>query len=253
MPDDQTKALSLIAAYSFGSAHGLSQEITDIRNMAIDGFVNTSPVRRGHIAHLFRERGLLDKFISHHWVFGATAAGQTKLRFYEKRRLKHLALLGGIDQDDSAEAADGGIDSAEQEELQSQRFALESDLRDFLANNLAALEAGLRLHTDGSHNGIEYPIEHGQIDILAVDKDEKLVVVELKLSRGRNKALGQLMYYMGWVDEHLGRGPCRGVIVASEISDELVTAVRRVPGISLFRYRISMSLEAVPISTARTS
>jgi hypothetical protein len=249
MADGQTKALSLIAAYPFGIAHGLAQEISEIRNMAIDGIQSTSPVRRGHIAYLFREHGLLDEFIAKHWSFGATPEGQTKLRFYEKRRQKHLALLGGVDQDDSTDVeGDETPDSGEQEEQQAQSFALEANLRDFLANNLTVLEPGLKLYADGTHNGIEYPIDHGQIDILATDKNERPVVIELKLARGRSKALGQLIYYMGWVDEHLGRGSSRGVVVASEISDELVTAIRRVPGVSLFRYRISMSVEAVAIA-----
>jgi len=50
------------------------------------------------------------------------------------------------------------------------------------------------------------------------DKADRFVVFELKVTRGRNKALGQLLYYMGWVDKHLGKGPCRGIIVAREIS-----------------------------------
>ena len=82
-------------------------------------------------------------------------------------------------------------------------------------------------------------------DILAVDRENKLVVIELKLARGRNKALGQLVYYMSWVDANLGSGPCRGMIVASEIPEEVRTAIRRVPGVSLFRYRITMSVEPV--------
>src|SRR5437867_1211356 len=45
---------------------------------------------------------------------------------------------------------------------------------------------------------------------------------------------------MGWVDEHLGHGPCRGVIIASEIGDDLRTAVLRVPGVSPFRYQMKV-------------
>jgi len=246
--DAQTKALSLIAAYRFGFENGLGREVDEIRSMAIDGFRNKSSVRRSHIAHLFRERGLLDQFISNHWGFARTAEGQKKLRYYERLRRKHLDLLGGADEDNAAGPDEDEASSAgDQEEEQVQRFALEADLRDFLARNLTVLEPGLRLYADGNRSGIEFPIDRGHIDILAVDKNDKFVVVELKLSHGRNKALGQLMYYMGWVDEHLGRSPCRGVIVAGDISDELVTALRRVPGVSLFRYRISMSVEAVPV------
>ncbi len=67
----------------------------------------------------------------------------------------------------------------------------------------------------------------------------------MKLSQGRNKALGQLLYYMGWVDKTLGNGPCRGVIIASEIADDLVMAVARAPGVTLSRYRMNFAIEKV--------
>ena len=42
--------------------------------------------------------------------------------------------------------------------------------------------------------GVEYPIEDGRIDILAIDKNERPVVIELKVSHGRNRTIGQLLY-----------------------------------------------------------
>ena len=141
-------------------------------------------------------------------------------------------------------------DSEHQDEGAEQQFALEANLRDFLANNLSVLEHGLQLYRSGDRDGVEFSIGQGRIDILAVDKDDRFVVIELKLSRGRNKALGQLLYYMGCVDEQLGKGPCRGIIVASEIPDDLMTATRRAPGVSLFRYHISMTVE--PVSTGES-
>jgi len=82
---------------------------------------------------------------------------------------------------------------------------------------------------------------------LAVDRNGKYGVIELKLSQGRNKALGQLLYYMGWVDRHLGNGPCRGYIIASDITEELTIAVLRVPGVSLAKYRMSFGIEPVAV------
>lgn len=70
-------------------------------------------------------------------------------------------------------------------------------------------------------------------------------MLELKLSRGRNKALGQLLYYMGWVDKHLGNGPCRGMIIAKEIPQDLILATGRVSGISLYKYHLSVSVERI--------
>ena len=72
------------------------------------------------------------------------------------------------------------------------------------------------------------------MDILARDRNGKLVVIELKLSRGRNRTIGQLLYYMGWIDQHLGDGKCRGMIIAREITSDLIVATTRVLGISLY-------------------
>ena len=70
-------------------------------------------------------------------------------------------------------------------------------------------------------------------------------MIELKLSQGRNRTLGQLLYYMGWVDQHLGKGPCRGFIIAKDITEELSIAVARVPGVRLAKYRMSFAIEPV--------
>lgn len=227
----ETKALPLLAAYPFAAAHGLSTEADRIRNMSVG-----SSVRRGHFAYLFRQSELLDRFIQEHWSYGSTKAGVAKLKYYEHLRQRDIEPASEEGHED---------ESPDEEEAAAQGFALEADLRDYLANNLPALEAGLRLHEADGQTGVEYPIDGGFIDILAVDRQDKFVVIELKLSRGRNRALGQLLYYMGWVDSHLGKAPCRGIIVASDIPDDLRTAVQRVPGVTLARYRIAMSIEQV--------
>lgn len=117
--------------------------------------------------------------------------------------------------------------------------------RDFLARNLECVEPELQLYHQAGRDGVEFPVDDGRIDILAVDKAGRFVVFELKLGRGRNKALGQLLYYMAWVDKHLGKGACRGIIIAKEISDDLVLAVQRMQDVSLYRYRLSVSVERV--------
>lgn len=129
------------------------------------------------------------------------------------------------------------------EPAETHEFAFEAHLRDFLAKNLDRVESGLKLYQGAHHIGIEYPVESGRIDILAVDRESRFVVIELKLSQGRNKTLGQLLYYMSWVDQNLGGAPCRGVIIASEISADLRVAISRVPGVSLARYRMLFSVD----------
>jgi RecB family endonuclease NucS len=88
-------------------------------------------------------------------------------------------------------------------------------------------------------------VEDGRIDILARAKTGRFVVFELKASRRRNKTLGQILYYMGLADTHLSKEPCRGIIIAKDISDDLILATQRVPGVSLYRYELSVSVEQV--------
>lgn len=243
MPANQSDVLSLKSAYAFGKAHGLAAEVTAIEKMDASGPKKTSSVRRGYIAHLFQQHNLLDTFIKECWPVGANRPGQTKLAWYEKLRREHGGLMDDeaqVDADDTDPAA-----ADDEEEAGFISFIMEKNLRDFLEHHLEVLEPQLKLYQANGKNGIEFQIDQGRIDILAVDAKGKFVVIELKLSRGREKALGQLLYYMGWVDTHLGNGPCRGMIVAADISTALATAVKRVPGVSLFNYRLALSVERV--------
>lgn len=237
--EEQTDALSLRAAYRFAAEHGLAREAEEIRTMPIDWSLKIkSSVRRGYMVDLLEKHSLIDLFKEQHWVYGKTAAGAQKRKRYLSLKARYEDFLAGRGGGETDEA-EPDSDEAEQ------RFAMESDLRDFLAKNLPMIEPGLRLYEDQDRNGVEYPIDDGRIDILAVDKTGRFVVIELKVSRGRNRTIGQLLYYMGWVDEHLGKGPCRGTIISREISQDLAVAAQRVPGVSLFRYRLSVTLEAV--------
>lgn len=239
MAEDQTTALSLKAAYAFGARHGLDREVAEIRDMVVEWDSSyTSSLRRGYIVDLFEAREVFDEFKNTHWAHGNTLAGETKRRRYLRIKKQYEDFLAGR-----------GPELRPEEELDSeeveQQFAAENDLRDFLAKNPACIETGLRIHQTGERTGIEFPVDGGFIDILAVDRSQRFVVVELKVGRGRNRAIGQLLYYMGWVDRHLGNGPCRGMIIAKEIPDDLILAVERVPGVELYTYSLSVSVQRV--------
>ena len=223
-----SKSLPLREAYKFGFERGLESEIQKIRTLNVP----KSGYRRGYILQLFRDNNCLDEFIQHCWPNGLAQEGERRLKIYEKFYIEH-----------SEEEISDSNDQADDETEQS--FAFEAQLRDYLAHNLSIIEPGLRLYENDGINGIEFSVEGGRIDILAVDQDSKLVVIELKLSKGRNKALGQLLYYMGWADKNHSSRPCRGIIVAENISEELKTAVLRVPGVSLYEYKVSMTVEKV--------
>ncbi len=225
MPPDDTKALPLLAAYGFAAEHGLGPQAQAIKELPAD-----SVVRRGHFVALFEAAGIFTDFCAKHWAFSATTEGARKIARYRRAKEKF---------DDSA--PDGGDPAGEASDEESDAFALESHLRDFLASHLERIEPGLSL----VENGVEYAITGGRIDLLAKDSDGKFVVIELKVSRGRNRTVGQILHYMGWVDRELGNGPCRGYIIANKIPEDLRLAVSRAPGVKLAEYKLDFAVKPV--------
>lgn len=125
---------------------------------------------------------------------------------------------------------------------------MENHLRDFLSNNnLDKIEPGLKLYNRDGISGREFQIDGGRIDILAIDRNNKPVVIELKVSRGKERVLGQIVCYMGWVDSNLKMGRCRGIVIANEISPALQRGASRVPELQLMQYKMSFSVEPVAI------
>lgn len=240
MNDEERQPLPLRIAYKFGIEHGFEHEIQEIRDMEIEWDLSyNSSVRKSYVVDLFQKNGIFEDFKKTHWPTGNTPDGEARLRRLARIKTQYEEFLAG----QSPEMEDENSDDPSSD--QALKFALEAHLRDFLARNLDRIETGLRLYEADDKNGIEFAVDGGRIDLLAIDKKGKYVVIELKLSQGRNKTLGQLLYYMGWVDQNMGNSPCRGFIIANEITDDLSVAVARVPGVSLAKYKMSFAIESV--------
>lgn len=147
---------------------------------------------------------------------------------------------------------DGGdaVSSVEQIEADTDEggseFAYERDLQNYLAKNLHRIEPGLRVYEDDDISGLEFPAGGRYIDILAVDAQGSFVVVELKVSRGYDRVIGQLLRYMSWVDQNMETSkPVRGIIVAKEITNDLKLAASRISGVRLIEYEIEFKLRPV--------
>lgn len=155
--------------------------------------------------------------------------------------------------DDFREAPDNEEDSQIEETVAdgadetASAFAAERDLQNYLAKNPSALEPGLRVYQEEGLSGVEYPAGGGRrIDILAVDKTGDFVVVELKVSKGYDRVVGQIMRYMAWVKMNLADGQSvRGIIVAAEITEDLKLAASLVEGVTLVEYELSFRLKTV--------
>ena len=149
-----------------------------------------------------------------------------------------------------------GISDVIEEELSQQTgFAYESDLRDFLSKNLTIIEPGLRLYQDEGISGVEFPVGGRFIDILAIDKRNNYVVIELKVSKGYDRVIGQLLRYMAWIEKNQAEPTqkVRGIIIAREISEDLHLAVSKILEVGLFEYDLSVSLRKVNKQTSNSA
>ncbi len=138
-------------------------------------------------------------------------------------------------------------DVEDENNYESKEFAYEKDLQNYLAKNLYVIEENLKLYEQDEINGIEYPAGRRFIDILAVDKNNNFVVVELKVARGYDRTIGQILRYMAWIKKELAdQGQLvRGVIVASHISNDLKLASSSLSNVELFEYKLAFSLNKI--------
>lgn len=127
-------------------------------------------------------------------------------------------------------------------------FALEKHLEDFLVANWALTDLGKDFDIfseEGEPVGRQYPSDTGPIDILAISKDCKtLLVVELKRGRASDVVVGQIQRYMGYVKAELAESyqQVRGVIIALEDDLRLRRALSVASNIEFYRYRVSFKL-----------
>ncbi|TSC92691.1 MAG: hypothetical protein CEN89_528 [Candidatus Berkelbacteria bacterium Licking1014_7] len=127
-------------------------------------------------------------------------------------------------------------------------FALEMHLEEFLVQNWKHTELGKKydiFKEEGEIVGQQYPSDIGPIDILAISKDKKeLLVVELKKGRASDVVVGQVQSYMGYVKEELAeKGQAvHGVIIAHEDDVRLRRALSVTQNIDFYTYKVSFKL-----------
>jgi len=127
-------------------------------------------------------------------------------------------------------------------------FALEEHLEEFLVKNWAHTILGSRydiFQEDGEFVGQQYPTDTGPIDILAISKDKKeLLVVELKKGRASDSVVGQIQRYMGYVQDELAEDGQRvsGIIIALEDDLRLRRSLTIAKNIEFYRYEVSFTL-----------
>mgnify|MGYP001361624073 CR=1 FL=1 len=127
-------------------------------------------------------------------------------------------------------------------------FALEKHLEDFLVSNWNQTPLGKDydiLSVDGELVGQQYQTDTGPIDILAISKDKKkLVVIELKKGRASDAVVGQIQRYMGYVKFELAEPnqEVSGIIIALEDCKKIKRALSVANNIDFYSYTINFKL-----------
>lgn len=136
-------------------------------------------------------------------------------------------------------------------------FAKEEHLKQYLVSqwDQTGLSDDWEIYGDSEdpQAGVEFSTGIGRPDILLVHSEEdRVCVVELKRSRTSDRAVGQTMRYMGWVQEHhdeledVGDSPSvEGLIVGSQPSEKLRYAVDAHEGIGVMSYEIDVELSDI--------
>lgn len=130
-------------------------------------------------------------------------------------------------------------------------FSLEKHLEEFLVKNWKHTSLGKKYNIyeeDGELVGQQYPSDTGPIDILAISKDKKeLLIVELKRGRASDAVVGQIQRYMGYTAAELAEEgqTVKGVIIALEKDLRLERALSVTQNIDFYRYEVSFKLYEV--------
>lgn len=177
------------------------------------------------------------------------ASGQFRLYEPGKDPAPIHELVQGDVAREEALAVDTEEEEAQEAPAGSSEFLLEKDLQRYLAENLECIEPGLRLYEEEGLRGFEFEAGNGRrIDILAVDKQGAFVVLELKVSKGYDRVVGQLLRYMNWVRKEMVEPGqrVRGIIVCRTMSDDLRLACASIPDVELLEYKLSVTVTRVP-------
>lgn len=126
-------------------------------------------------------------------------------------------------------------------------FALEEHLEDFLVKNWPHTELGkdYDIYEEDGEKAQQYQTDTGPLDILAISKDRKqLLVVELKKGRASDAVVGQTLRYMGFVQEELAEEgqTVAGIIIAHEDDQRIRRALLMIASITFYRYQLSFKL-----------
>jgi len=122
-------------------------------------------------------------------------------------------------------------------------------IESYLEKNIWKISPELRL----VENGRGYSTPAGEIDLLAIDKQGRYVVIELKKGRTSDKVIGQISRYIGWVKHNFQQEYVKGIIIAKDYDKKFIWAFNAYEGFSsiidLYKYTIKISFNNFDIDS----
>jgi endonuclease len=170
------------------------------------------------------------------------ASYKDAVRRYRRFRDAEPAMLSEFAEADAPQETAGLTASRTDEDL-GQRIGLERDMQAALRTAISQLEEGLTIIDDGA----ERSVDSGFIDITARDVSGAIVVIELKTGAAGQRAVAQILSYMGDIASEEPGVTVRGILVASAFDKKAKSAARMVPALSLCSYgvRFQFSKESI--------
>jgi len=191
-------------------------------------------INKGFIVIELEKTKLLNEFIDEYWQNGKTEDGEKIIKRYKNKYYTY--------QDELPEKTD------EFDDFDNSKFAYETDLRDYLAKNLNIIEKELILYRDkNGKTGVEYTLDESnkRIDILAIDKNNIPVIIELKVNRGYEKVIGQCQYYKNKIKDIFKTEKVRVIIIARQITEYLKMGTMDMIDYELFEYKLNIKLDKI--------
>jgi hypothetical protein len=188
-------------------------------------------IYKGLIVHRLEKLNIFDEFMDKYWNNGKTEDGKNTIQRYKRKYNEYT---------------ENNETESDEDEKNNSYFTYEKDLQIFLAKNLKVIDDGLVLYKDREgKTGIEYPIEGKRIDILALDKNNIPVIIELKAGRGHEKVVGQCQFYKNAIKKLFNVEKARVIIITKEITEYLKTATMDMTDFELFEYELNIKLHKV--------
>lgn len=122
-------------------------------------------------------------------------------------------------------------------------FHYENDLQETILFQINDLFPEFRIYGRDNEEGIKYKIGGKEIDILLESKDGKsLLIIELKAGTAKEKVFGQIAMYYGLIIKEFPEKDVKGLVIAQEISSELINAGLLSDKISFMSYLLQVNL-----------